>query len=249
MPSLSELQQRFAATVLDLAREPDERIAVYRRTIFANYRSALGATYRVVRDLTGVPFFNTAVDAFVLTHPSTGGDLNVYGDAFPSFLATYPHAARLPYLADVARLEWAMDEAHRAADANGDAQRMLAALAAIPADAVALQRFALDPSCRLLRSAFPVLRIWQAHQDGLAHDGRVEFGAGEDFLLVRREGGRVVVERMEPGDFAWLAALAGGADLAQALDAALDADAMFDLGTALRTCIANGTLTDIVAGD
>src|SRR5206468_8947753 len=113
------------------------------QTIFANYRNALGATYRVVRDLTGVPFFNTAVDAFVLVRPSTGGDLNVYGDAFASFLATYPHAARLPYLADVARLEWSMDEAHRAADANGDAQRMFAALAAIPADAVALQRFAL----------------------------------------------------------------------------------------------------------
>ena len=31
MPSLSELQRRFAATVLDLAREPDARIAVYRQ--------------------------------------------------------------------------------------------------------------------------------------------------------------------------------------------------------------------------
>jgi hypothetical protein len=249
MPSLSELQQRFAETVLDIAREPDERIAVYRHTIFANYRSALGATYRVVRELTGASFFNTAVNGFVLAHPSTGGDLNVYGDTFPSFLASYPHAAQLPYLADVARLEWAMDEAHRAADAKSNPQRMLATLAAIPGAEVALQRFALDPSCRLLRSTFPVLRIWQAHQDGTVHDGRVEFGSGEDYLLVRREGGRVVVERMEPGDFAWLAALAAGADLAQALDAALDADAMFDLGTALRTHIANGTLSDIVGGD
>jgi len=249
MPSLSESQQRFAAAVLDLAREPDERIAVYRHTIFANYRNALGATYRVVRELTGVPFFNTAVDTFVLAHPSTGGDLNVYGDAFGSFLATYPHAAQLPYLPDVARLEWAMDEAHRAADANGDAQGILAALAAIPADKVAQQRFALDPACRLLRSAFPVLRIWQAHQDGSAHDGQVEFGAGEDFLLVRREAGRVVVERVEPGEFAWLAALAAGADLTRALDAAFDPDPTFDLGTALRTYIANGVLTDIVAAD
>ena len=249
MPSLSELQRRFAASVLDPAHESDERIAVYRHTILANYRNALGATYRVVRELTGVPFFNAAVDAFILVHPSTGGDLNVYGDAFASFLATYPHAAQLPYLPDVARLEWAMDEAHRAADAQGDAQRMLAALAAIPADEIALQRFALDPSCRLLRSAFPVLRIWQAHQDGSAREGRVEFGAGEDFLLVRREDGGVVVERVEPGHFAWLAALAAGADLAQALDAAFHADATFDLGTCLRSCIANGTLTGIVGGD
>src|SRR4029453_7123257 len=131
MPSLSELQRRFAATVLDLAREPHARIAVYRHTIFANYRNALGATHRVVRELTGVPFFDAAVDAFVLAHPSTGGDLNVYGDAFASFLATYPHAAPLPYLPDVARLEWAMDEAHRAADAEGNAKTRPAPPAAL----------------------------------------------------------------------------------------------------------------------
>jgi hypothetical protein len=235
--------------VLDLAREPDARMAVYRHTIFANYRNALGATYRVVRELTGPSFFNAAVDAFVLTHPSTGGDLNVYGDAFAAFLAAYPHAAQLPYLPDVARLEWAMDEAHRAADATGDAQRMLAALAAIPADEVALQGFGLDPSCRLLRSAYPVLRIWQAHQDGSAPDGPFDLGTGEDLLLVRREAGRVAIERLEPGEFAWLAALAAGADLARALDVAFDAEATFDLGTALRTYIANGVLTDIVPAD
>jgi hypothetical protein len=249
MPSLPELQRQFAAAVLDLAREPDQRIAVYRHTIFANYRNALGATYRVVRELTGKPFFDTAVDAFVAAYPSTGGDLNIYGDAFPAFLATYPHAAQLPYLPDVARLEWAMDEAHRAADAEGDAHRTLSVLATIPADDVALQRFTVDPSCRLLRSAFPVLRIWHAHQDAASGDLSIEFGAGDDYLLVRREDGRVVVERVGAGDFAWLAALAAGADLAQALDAAFDADATFDLGTALRTYILNGTLTGTVAGE
>ena len=249
MPSLSELQRKFAATVLDLAREPDARIAVYRHAIFANYRNALGVTYRVVRELTGAPFFDAAVDAFVLAHPSTGGDLNVYGEAFPDFLATYPHAAELPYLPDVARLEWAIDDAHRAADADWEPQRTLAVLAAIPADEVALQRFALDPSCRLLRSAFPVLRIWQSHQDGSVHDGKVRFGDGDDFLLVRRDGAHVGIERVEPGNFAWLTALAGSADLVQALDSAFDADATFDLGMALRARIADGTLTHIVAGD
>jgi hypothetical protein len=154
----------------------------------------------------------------------------------------------LPYLPDVARLEWAMDEANRAADPQGNAQRILAAIAAIPADEVALQRLQLDPSCRLLRSAFPVLRIWQAHQDGSLRGGRVELVAGEHFLLIRREDDAVVVERVTPGDFAWLAALAAGADLARALDAAIGADATFDLGTGLRTFIANGTIVGI-AGD
>ena len=70
------------------------------------------------------------------------------------------------------------------------AERTLAALAAIPGDDVARQRFALDPSCRLLRSPFPVLRIWQVHQDGDGRVRRSNSAAGDDYLLVRREGGR-----------------------------------------------------------
>lgn len=237
--SLPELQRRFAAALLDAS---DPSLAPYRNTVFSNYRNALAATYRVVRELVGAPFFDTAVDAFVLAHPSTGGDLNVYGGGFADFVAAYPYARDLPYLPDVARLEWALDEAARAADSGGSPESLLAALGALAGGDIVHQRFALDPSCRLVHSKFPVMRIWQAHPgDGSSVSG-VDLGTGPDWLLVRREGGVPVIERIAPGDYAWLAALAGGADLAAALDAAVAADAHFDLGTALRTHIAGGTL-------
>ena len=51
---------------------------------------------------------------------------------FGDFLACYPHAREPPYLPDVARLEWAMDEAGRAADAGGTPEAMLDALARFP---------------------------------------------------------------------------------------------------------------------
>ena len=60
MPSLRELQRDFAAALLagDGAAPPfatipeeraAERIAVYRRALFANYRNALAATYPLWR--------------------------------------------------------------------------------------------------------------------------------------------------------------------------------------------------------
>ncbi|MCC6194058.1 MAG: putative DNA-binding domain-containing protein, partial [Burkholderiales bacterium] len=200
--SLPELQRRFAAWLAGAEGAP-ERIAVYRNTVTANYRNALGATYRVVRELVGAPFFNTAVDAFVRAHPSAGGDLNVYGGEFAAFLAAYPHARGLPYLPDVARLEWALDEALRAADPQGSPAGVVAALGALGTDEVARQRFTLDPSCRLLRSDYPVMRIWQAHQAG-QEDLTVAFDAGGDHLLVRREGDAPVIVRLPVGEFAWL---------------------------------------------
>jgi hypothetical protein len=243
--SLREMQTRFATSLLNVDGGPIDRIAIYRNTVFANYRNALGATYRVVQQLVGGPFFHAAVDAYVLVCPSTGGDLNVYGGRFGDFLATYPHARELRYLPDVARLEWAVDEASRAADPRGTPEALLAALGAIPADRITALRFALDPTCRFVESAYPVLRIWQVHQPGFEGDIAVAFGAATDHLLVRRETGDIVIGRLVPGDFAFLRALAGGYDLATALDAAIAAEPTFDFGTTLRACIANGTLTEL----
>ena len=254
MAPLADLQQAFAEAVLDtpdagaafvaggaaLARE---RVAIYRNTIFANYRKALSATYPVVRRLAGAPSFNAAVAAFVRAHPSTSGDLNVYGGAFGDFLAGHaPVAELLPYLADVARLEWAIDEAHRASDAVFAPQDILAALAAAPLDRLPALRLRLEPSCRLVVSAHPILRIWRSHQTDDASEARVAFGEGADRLLVRRDAHGVSVERLEPGEHAWLAALAAGSSLGGAIGAAQEADRGFDLGTALQAHIGAGTI-------
>lgn len=239
--SLPELTRRFAAWLDDPEGAP-ERIAVYRNTITTNYRNALAATYRVVRELTGAPFFNAAVDAFVHAYPPTGGDLNVYGAQFAHFLAEYPFARELRYLPDVARLEWALDEAQRAEDARGTPAQVLQELGQLAGDDVARLRFVLDPSCRLVRSDWPIMRIWQAHQDG---DMRVDLGAGGDALLVRREDDVPVLVRVSGGEYAWLAALGQRADLAAAVAAALAADATFDLDAALRARIADRTISSL----
>lgn len=246
MSTLRELQREFAARMLDTASAATDAIAIYRNAVLANYRNALAATFPVTQALTGAPFFAAAVDAFVQAQPSASGDLNGYGAELPAFVAAYPPARGLPYLADVARLERALDDAHRAADGDGDAERVLAQLAEVAADAIASLRLVLDPSCRLLRSPYPLLRIWQVHQPGNPSDPQVAFDTGADHLLVRRVDGAILIERLPAGDHAWLSALRDGGDLAQALDAALALDAAFDLAKAMRTHVGSGTLTGIV---
>jgi hypothetical protein len=256
MPSLRDLQQAFAETLFageravpPFATIPEsraaDRIAVYRRALFANYRNALGATYPVVKRLVGAPFFNAAVDAFVLAHPSRSGDLNVFGDAFSAFIAAYPHAANLPYLADVAALEWAQDEANRAADDASTPQAVLAAFAALAPEALPAATLALVPSCRLVASRFPILRIWQVNQDGFAGDIRVDLDAGPDRLLIRREAQGVTIERIDAGAHAWLAALAAGSPLGDSIEAAQRADATFDFGSTLAARVNDGTIAGV----
>lgn len=255
MPSLRELQQRFANAIVagdtatrltqaDFARH-GERIDIYRHTIASNYRNALGATYPVVARLVGAPFFHAAVDAYVDAHPSRSGDLNEYGDAFGDFLAGYPPAAGLPYLPDVARLEWAIDEANRAHDSILAPDIVLGAFATLAAERLPGLRIDIEPSCRLLASPFPVLRIWQVNQPGHQGDLHVDFRAGPDRLRVRREPGGVSIERVAEGDYAWLSALAQRATLAEAIERAQEASAAFDLQAALHAFIGDGTIAGI----
>src|SRR5260370_32597409 len=221
MPSLRELQRGFSAATLfgDGAAvatlaivagnlDPQTRIAVYRGNILGNYRKVLAATYPVVRRLVGGPFFDAATDQFVRGHPSRHGDVNHYGGDFAVFLASYPPARELNYLADVARLEWAIDQANIAADA---APLDVAALAGVAPDALAELRFSLHPAARLIASSFPILRIWQVNQSSHEGDDYVDLGEGADTLLVTRGGNGVAIERIGKSEHALLRALAANA--------------------------------------
>jgi hypothetical protein len=252
MPSLREWQRAFSAATLfgdgaagarlsivagDL--DPSTRIAIYRNNILGNYRKVLSATFPVVRRLVGGSFFDAATDQFVRGHPSHHGDVNRYGGDYAAFLATYPPARELSYLADVARLEWAIDQASIAANST---PLDVTALAAVAPDALAELRFRLHPTARLIKSPYPILRIWQVNQPD--HDGNdhVDLGDGADLLLVTRGGQGVSIDRIGTAEHAFLAALAANATLGVAASRATDVDAEFDLAAALRRLVANHTV-------
>jgi len=197
----------------------DPGIEIYRRNMLANLGGALASTFPVVERLVGDVFFREAARVFVLAHPSRSGDLNEYGEAFPDFLAAYPHARSLPYLRDVARLEWACHESYQTADAP---PFDLASLGAVPAASYPKIRFTLHPSVRLVRSSHPIEAIWSANQPG--RDGTPDRETGPDAVVVGRDEGGVRVRKVEDTEWDFLAALEKGATLEEA-SAAIGEDA------------------------
>lgn len=252
MRSLRERQRGFAAAALfgDTAAltalgivagglDPAARIAVYRNNVLGNYRHALAATYPVVRRLVGGPIFDAAIAAFVRAYPSVHGDVNRYGGDMARFLTAYPPASAQAHLPDVARLEWALDQANIAADAPA---LDLAALACVPVDALGGLRFALHPSAQIIKSRHAIFRLWQVNQPGYAGDGHVERQVGGDLLLVRRAPDGVVIERLAPGEHAFLTALARRRRLDDAEQRGAAAEAAFDLGEVLKRHVAAQTI-------
>ena len=236
--SLGRQQRDFLETILAREEPADERLAIYHRSARANRVAALAAVYPVVRRLVGESFFEEAAASHVLAHPPRSGDLNAYGASFAAFLQDYPHARDLPYLADIARLEWAMHESRHSPD--GDALDYLALGAVPPAD-VGSVRIRLRPSVRLVASSYPVLAIWEANQVG--RDGTADLDRGEERVVVRRMPA-LDVAAIAPGPAEWivLEAFARGATVAQA------ARECADRGLELEPALASLALLEVLGG-
>src|SRR2546427_2606734 len=129
MPALLGLHRAFAASMRH--EEADavcaavvadgfaaaERLRIYPTPCRSTLIEALRMTYPAVERLVGRDFFDMAAARYAGTHPPQSGYLNEYGGEFPEFLAAFGPASELPYLADVARFEWALGVAANAADA------------------------------------------------------------------------------------------------------------------------------------
>ena len=143
------------------------RLRVHRHHVFDSLASALAATFPTVQALVGADFFRGLARAFVGQSPPGQPVLAEYGAGFPAFIAGHDAARDLPYLADVARLDWALNLAFHA-PAGG---RLTAAdLAALPADRLPSLRLALAPGTALISSPYPLDRIWTASQPGAPAD-------------------------------------------------------------------------------
>ena len=249
---LRDLQTEFAAALFAVRAKIGARVRagrfpaaqhlqVYRNNVVESLTGALRAVYPVVEKLVGDGFFRYAVHEYLRAHRPRSGNLHDFGDAFASFLAGFAPAAELPYLPDVARLEWAWHQAFHAADAPAFD---FARLGAVPAEQHATLRFVLHPSARLLESDFPIVHIFEINQEGYDGDARVDLGEGGAQALVIRRELTVYVEALAAGEAALLAALAGHQPLGDAVQAALAAQPDCDLTGTLAGHLRGGTLVD-----
>lgn len=143
--------------------DPAARYAVYRNNVVISLIDALADAFPVVRQLVGEDFFHAMAREHARLQPPTSPVMAYYGQNFPDFIADFEAASCLPYLVDVARLEWAYVCAFHAADADGLPTQALADLMSQP-ERLAITRLRFAPAMRLIRSNHAVVSIWRAHQ-------------------------------------------------------------------------------------
>lgn len=190
-----------------VAGAPDHvlrRLAIYKNNVYHRLVEALRDTYPAVERLTGTEFFQFAALIYATAVKPERGTLLSYGNAFPEFLRTFPPAAGVPYLADVARLEYL----HLKAYHGPDAEPLTVGLGCCRPEA----SVSLHPTAQLMESEFPASRIWELNR----REGEVEASelpAEQEFLLVIRPHRKVEVRRVSEGVYAALLAFGRGASI------------------------------------
>ncbi len=221
---------------------PVRRFGVYRNNMLASLIGCLRSTYPAVRRLVGDDFFDATARHFVERQPPLSPVLLSYGGGFDAFLQSFEPAESVPYLSDVARLEWHVACASHAEDivpTDGTA------LSHMTADEAAHVRLLLHPSMRLMRSPFSVVSIWRMNIHGAEVCDVVAPHGGEAALVVRPRF-EVHVEQLDRGSFEFVAALSAGYALAQASAFAAQCSAYFDLAATLVQIFTSGAVVDIV---
>ena len=257
MPWWADRQREFSAALLDRTLpmppglvgpdgEPSaRRFAVYRNNFVAGLTVALKDAFPAICRIVGDEFFQAMTQGYVVSEPPASPILLDYGTGFPDFIAGFEPAATLPYLPDVARIERAWTEAYHAREAL---PLQASDFAAIDPDRLAEIHLTVHPSLRVVRSRLPSLTIWRMNVgDGVPEPVDLEAG-GEDALIVRPEA-EVEARSMPPGGAEFVAALAAGLSVTEAMKAALTADPRFDLSGNLAGLIGAGVFVGLGFGE
>jgi hypothetical protein len=224
----------------------ERRIDIYRHNVFSTLRGALADLYPVTKRIVGEPLFNHVADAFIRVTPSPAGDLNQFGREWAAYLeaATREDIAALPYLPDVARLEWHWHMAFHAVDVPRFDVAQLAAVAPQHHDSL---RFFANPATTLMSSHFPLFNIWRVNQPDYVGEMAIDWDVPGDHLVISREGVACTLRSVSEAHFRFLEALLAGEPLESAADVGFAVDASFDLQSALIDAIHSHLITELRA--
>jgi len=248
----ADFQDFFARALLDpvhavpaairgaARRRADRRFAVHRNNVVVGVINALAERFPVVSRLVGDEFFRAMARLYATMRPPASPLMMLYGETFPEFIDAFAPAAALPYLGDIARLEYARGRAYHAADAVPASPQIFTPL---PAAKLGHLRVLLHPSASIIASAHPIVSIWEVNNDP-DHAVPIAPWAAEA-ALVARPHADVEVHRLQLGTAAFLSCLSRHGAMAQAVEAGAAASAKFDLVESLALLIATNVVIAI----
>lgn len=243
MSALGAFQDAFGAALFargdqgiaaDVARQPG--FAVYRNTVVRGLVDAIVANHPAVLRLVGDDWLRAAAAEYARAHPPRDASLLAYGADFAAFLEGFAPAAGLPWLAAIARLDAMWRESHGARDEAPLDPRVVAT-----PDPATLAGAVLVPHAAARwawSDTIPIHALWSRNRADGADLSDIAWKA--EGVLLTRPTLDVRWREVDRASCAFLAACASGGRVADAVEAALAADADVDLAKLMATLLDAG---------
>lgn len=200
---LSGDSEKLAPAIIADAFDGAERLNIYRNNFLIGLGEALKANFPVTLRLLGRDFFEQAARRFVLAHPPRRPCLFEYGAEFPEYLRNLPDLSALPYVAEMARFEFARIASYNAPVERYVSADALAACAPDQLEALAIRR---ARHAQLVSVNAPVAELWKAHQAPAPDLSAIDMTTRSHALLVCRPDRTLLVRELDAPAFRFLSA-------------------------------------------
>ncbi len=217
-----------------------ERFSVYRNNMFSNLTSCLASTFPAVEALVGREFFRFAAEKFIRLQLPAQASLIYYGADFPNFLFDLPEASHIPYLSDLARLEWSLHDVYHAADD----EPIKAAMLDQSIHSGDIPPIRLRNAVRLFHSDYAIEAIW-AFAKANGEGNPPELKKITQNILIYRKGWQVVRRHLSRAEYVFLLGIVMLRDVGQCAAMAESEDPDFILSATLQFLLAEQILLKI----
>lgn len=249
--SLIEQQRAFRAAIVaadDGEAEPPltTGMAIYRSAYRARLLGALESGFERTRRWTGAESFAAAASHYILTQPPRSWTLDSYGAQFPALLAEL--FKNDPEVAELAWLEWQMQQAFAAPDLP---ELDLAALVGAGLDAADWDalRFTMAAGFTHRRITHDCAALWQVtSSDTLPEDRTAQALPEPAELIVWRKDLMPHFRMLGAGEFTVLARIAAGSTLGEATGEAPSETGPERLGGWLAQWLQEGSFAEALRG-
>lgn len=240
-------QQQLIRAIFDQNQEQNQTfdfdprgLAIYQKSLQASAVRALRITYPTVLKLIGDDVFAYATEQLIKQDPPSTGDWALWGEHFSTVLKQLDALQEFPYVADIARLDFALHILGREKDTAVDMNSM-SLLATCELEEL---RIVLNPALKLFVSKFPIVDIYNANH---SQESQVETyltqakqklteGSGQVALIYRPQY-KPLLRILEPSEHDWLKLIQQGCCIGQSLDRLVGHDQNFSLETWLPLAI------------
>jgi hypothetical protein len=178
--------------------EIEARFSIYRNSILGAKQNVLKTIYPVCIKLIGGECFAQLSNAYLARTNSINPDLTQLAAHFSTFIQNTALINDVPYIADIANLEWAWHSVFYGEDNEIlDLQALVMAIQFYSDQLI----FTLPRDAKIISSTYPIDRIWQFCQPEYSGDTEMRYEHHPVNLILWQNDKTLLMERLTTNEF------------------------------------------------